>query len=371
MSQGTTGLLLVLTYRVECRCWNSRGQIWMINRNSVNWPCGLHASYTDMSSCLDPWFAAQPKENRTRTYNMPRGWESNPRPPDHKSDALTTKPRCSAAMNGNYEVYISSEVSIFTIHEQNRLRHNKTLARGRLSSANGCPTAVIPATPDTLKVRPHWYRYMTILRDPITRFFSEWMNVRSGRTWMESRLHCGGRDATIEEVPWCFEGSRWVEPTIDEYLACPGNMGINRMTRMLADLNLSDCYRLDSNKTKTERDEIMLASAKSNLAQFTAFGLTEYPEQTQALLEKSVTGMKFKSPLARDPDINYGTSYVILSDDVWNKMVDVNHLDVRLYQYAKDLFFQRLESVGVPVPAGQFEAVRVSENFIYKIVHVV
>ncbi|GFR95049.1 hypothetical protein ElyMa_006265000 [Elysia marginata] len=26
---------------------------------------------------------------------MRRGWESNPRPPDHKSDALTTEPRCS------------------------------------------------------------------------------------------------------------------------------------------------------------------------------------------------------------------------------------------------------------------------------------
>ncbi|RUS70331.1 hypothetical protein EGW08_021907 [Elysia chlorotica] len=186
----------------------------MINRNSVNWPCGLHASYTEMTSCLDKWFNAQPNENRKRKY-----------------------------------------------------------------------------------------RYMTILRDPITRFFSEWMNVRSGRTWMESRLHCDGRDATIEEVPWCFQGTRWVEPTLDEYIACPGNMGINRMTRMLANLSLSDCYRLDSNKTKAQREEIMLASAKYNLAHFTAFGLTEYPEQTQALIEKAVSGMKFKSPLERDPDI--------------------------------------------------------------------
>ncbi|GFR78385.1 zygote arrest protein 1 [Elysia marginata] len=26
---------------------------------------------------------------------MSRGWESNPRPPDYKSDALTIEPRCS------------------------------------------------------------------------------------------------------------------------------------------------------------------------------------------------------------------------------------------------------------------------------------
>ncbi|GFO45506.1 heparan-sulfate 6-o-sulfotransferase 2-like [Plakobranchus ocellatus] len=263
--------------RVECRCWNSRGQVWMINRNSVNWPCGLHASYTELTSCLDAWFSAQPNENRTRNY-----------------------------------------------------------------------------------------RYMTVLRDPVTRFFSEWMNVRGGRTWMESRLHCDGRDATIDEVPWCFQGSRWLEPTLDD-----GNMGINRMTRMLANLSLSDCYRQTSNKTKKERDEIMLASAKANLASFAAFGLTEYPKETQALIEKSVLGMTFKQPLSRDPDINYGTSYVIFSDIVWNKMVDANQLDVRLYQYAKDLFFQRLQAAGISRYVGEHEAMTVPDNYTYKLIKMV
>ncbi|GFR90019.1 hypothetical protein ElyMa_000807100, partial [Elysia marginata] len=30
--------------------------------------------------------------------NIHRGWKSNPRPPDHKSNALTTKPRCSTVV---------------------------------------------------------------------------------------------------------------------------------------------------------------------------------------------------------------------------------------------------------------------------------
>ncbi|GFR96061.1 hypothetical protein ElyMa_004444100, partial [Elysia marginata] len=29
------------------------------------------------------------------SYNKRCGWESNPRPLDHKSNVLTTKPRCS------------------------------------------------------------------------------------------------------------------------------------------------------------------------------------------------------------------------------------------------------------------------------------
>ncbi|GFS14322.1 hypothetical protein ElyMa_006743600 [Elysia marginata] len=33
--------------------------------------------------------------HESSSCNMRRGWESNPRPPDHKSDALTTEPRCS------------------------------------------------------------------------------------------------------------------------------------------------------------------------------------------------------------------------------------------------------------------------------------
>ncbi|GFS12056.1 rho GTPase-activating protein 7 [Elysia marginata] len=42
----------------------------------------------------------RPEENVDKflsqnSNNMRRGWESNPRPPDHKSNALTTEPRCS------------------------------------------------------------------------------------------------------------------------------------------------------------------------------------------------------------------------------------------------------------------------------------
>lgn len=62
---------------------------------------------------------------------------------------------------------------------------------------------------------------------------------------------------------------------LDEFMNCDSNLATNRQTRMLSDLALVGCY----NKTTTpslERDRIMLASAKRNLAGMSYFGLTEY-----------------------------------------------------------------------------------------------
>ncbi|RUS91074.1 hypothetical protein EGW08_001202 [Elysia chlorotica] len=209
---------------------------------------------------------------------------------------------------------------------------------------------------------------MTLIRDPVTRFYSEWLHIRRGATWKECRLHCDGRDATLEEVPWCFDGGNWRGASLEEFLNCRGNMGFNRMTYMLANLSLSDCYRLDSNKTREQRDEIMLASAKANLAKYIHFfGLTEYIKETEALFEKTFENLKFKRSI-QIKDAQTGSGYVMLSDYVWNRILDMNQLDVRLYQYAKDLFLQRLEAAGIRRSRRQYEAKLVSETFTYTIV---
>lgn len=62
---------------------------------------------------------------------------------------------------------------------------------------------------------------------------------------------------------------------LDEFASCDSNLAANRQTRMLSDLALVGCY----NKTSMpahERDRVMLASAKRNLAAMSYFGLTEY-----------------------------------------------------------------------------------------------
>lgn len=72
-----------------------------------------------------------------------------------------------------------------------------------------------------------------------------------------------------------ISGENWAGVTFDEFSQCDSNLAINRQTRMLSDLALIGCYNKSSIPAH-ERDRIMLASAKKNLASMSYFGLTEY-----------------------------------------------------------------------------------------------
>lgn len=63
--------------------------------------------------------------------------------------------------------------------------------------------------------------------------------------------------------------------SLEEFTSCDSNLATNRQTRMLSDLALVGCYN-KSSMPAHERDRIMLASAKRNLAAMSYFGLTEY-----------------------------------------------------------------------------------------------
>lgn len=77
------------------------------------------------------------------------------------------------------------------------------------------------------------------------------------------------------EIPPCYKGSTWRGVTLAEFTSCQSNLAANRQTRMLADLSLVGCYNATMNPTP-QSNEIMLASAKRNLAAMAFFGLTEY-----------------------------------------------------------------------------------------------
>lgn len=70
-------------------------------------------------------------------------------------------------------------------------------------------------------------------------------------------------------------GENWMGVSLDEFTSCESNLATNRQTRMLSDLALIGCYN-KSSMPAHERDRIMLASAKRNLAAMSYFGLTEY-----------------------------------------------------------------------------------------------
>lgn len=143
------------------------------------------------------------------------------------------------------------------------------------------------------------YFYVTLLREPIVRYLSEFRHVQRGATWKTARHWCLGRQATPTELPPCYNsklhliilsfknvlseeicavyvlGENWMGVSFDEFSSCDSNLATNRQTRMMSDLSLIGCYN-KSSMPGHERNRIMLASAKRNLAAMSYFGLTEY-----------------------------------------------------------------------------------------------
>ncbi|XP_075747487.1 heparan sulfate 6-O-sulfotransferase isoform X5 [Rhipicephalus microplus] len=210
------------------------------------------------------------------------------------------------------------------------------------------------------------YFYVTLLREPVARFLSEFRHVQRGATWRSSRHLCGGRAPTADELPFCFNGTDWRDVTFQEFLACPSNLAVNRQTRMLADLTLVGCYNRSS-MSEHERDLLLLASARKNLRSTAFFGLTEEQHLSQQLFEATF-GLRFVRPFEQlnetrstaaqgrvPPDdlkavrrSSRSDAMMVetkLASKLWEafSLKGLNHLDVQLYDYARKLMSERLQ----------------------------
>lgn len=115
----------------RCHCFRShRNENWLFSRYSTGWKCGLHADWTELTSCVDPEL--------------------------DKNEGETAKRR---------------------------------------------------------------YFYITLLREPIARYLSEFRHVQRGATWKNSRHWCLGRQATTEELPACYTG-KWGGSVTEEERMC-------------------------------------------------------------------------------------------------------------------------------------------------------
>ncbi|XP_072267264.1 heparan-sulfate 6-O-sulfotransferase 3 [Pyxicephalus adspersus] len=191
---------------------------------------------------------------------------------------------------------------------------------------------------DSQKNHRNFY-YITMLRDPVSRYLSEWKHVQRGATWKASLHVCDGRSPTPDELPTCYLGDDWSGVTLQEFMDCSYNLANNRQVRMLADLSLVGCYNLTF-MNESERNDILLQSAKNNLKNMAFFGLTEFQRKTQYLFERTFN-LKFISPFTQ-----FNTTRASNVDiDIWSRerIKELNYLDVQLYEYAKDLFLQRFQ----------------------------
>ncbi|KAL7835306.1 hypothetical protein SRHO_G00276530 [Serrasalmus rhombeus] len=191
--------------------------------------------------------------------------------------------------------------------------------------------------PGSLGLAGGKFYYITLLRDPVSRYLSEWRHVQRGATWKTSLHMCDGRTPTPQELPSCYEGSDWSGCTLQQFMDCPYNLANNRQVRMLADLSLVGCYNLSTLPEK-KRAQILLESAKKNLRDMAFFGLTEFQRKTQYLFERT-----FRLRFIR-PFVQYNSTRaagVDLDEGTVRHIEELNELDMRLYDYAKDLFQQR------------------------------
>ena len=180
------------------------------------------------------------------------------------------------------------------------------------------------------------YHYITILRDPIKRYLSEWKHVRRGATWKTARLVCNGKPANL---PFCYTGEDWTGVELTEFMDCKYNLARNRQARMLSNLTLVNCYN-ESTIDSDKRDEIILQSAKDNLLSMDYFGLTEFQKYSQQLFEYTF-GLEFIEPFAQLSVTH--SDKAKLTDEETDRVLKLNLLDIKLYQFAKDLFLQRVK----------------------------
>ena len=70
-----------------------------------------------------------------------------------------------------------------------------------------------------------------MLRDPVSRYLSEWKHVQRGATWKTSLHMCDGRSPTQDELPTCYAGDDWSGVALTEFMDCPSNLANNRQVR--------------------------------------------------------------------------------------------------------------------------------------------
>lgn len=180
------------------------------------------------------------------------------------------------------------------------------------------------------------YRYLTILRDPVTRYLSEWLHTRRGSDW--TNLHmCRGKKASPQDFPPCHKGLTWINVTLNDFIGCPTNPARNRQTYMLADMREVNCYNLTGMEDHVRQKRILL-SAKRNLRSMPFFALSEFMNESLFLLQKTI-GVTLKKQITKHSMTKVSSLH--LDQKIIKKIQELNKLDIELYEHAKKLFFLR------------------------------
>ena len=186
--------------------------------------------------------------------------------------------------------------------------------------------------------------FITSIRNPIDRYISEWKHYARGAIWADSRMLCGGKEYE-KTIPSCF-GENWKGVSLKTFTDCPYGLASNRQVRMLSNLGWQ-CYQnvLPINLTSPDyhyRMNRLLESAKANLEKkFSFFLVNEYRPQSQYLFEHTF-GVKFQVKFHQRSRTRAQHVLNNLSKQELDKVRALNQYDIKLYKFAKRLFYQRV-----------------------------
>ena len=191
--------------------------------------------------------------------------------------------------------------------------------------------------------------YITSLRDPVSRFVSEYLHVKRGAKWPVYAIECSLSNNSLfipsvflETVePKCeFFGDDRERVSIENFVNCNTNPAINRMAHMLAGYDTSECPP-NSNLSLQEMEQKVLNKAKENLENMAYFGVLEYTQESFQLFE-NVFSVKF----VKYPDFKVSASGSLrLSSQQLRAIRAVNHIDLDLYNWAVRLFKERIKKI--------------------------
>ena len=205
--------------------------------------------------------------------------------------------------------------------------------------------------------RMNRFHYVVILRHPLLRYVSEYLHVSRGACWERSFV-CDGEVMQNRKPPpfGCPEhfhcdrdrATRFIKNlTLERFTKCQDSWSVNRMTVSLADHEDATCWN-KTRYTREERDQLLLASAKSNLLNFSYFGISEFLSDSGLLFEKTF-GVLLRDPIDDlSPTQSQAGKFLKslkVDKEMYKKIIDNNRLDLELYKYALDIFKSRMRTI--------------------------
>jgi heparan sulfate 6-O-sulfotransferase HS6ST1 len=189
---------------------------------------------------------------------------------------------------------------------------------------------------------------MTMLRAPFERYVSEYEHVKRGATWKKAIRHCMEQPIYSNH---CYYGNDWSNVEWSAFLDCEYNLANNRQVRMLANYYELGCGKLKcwikgsncSLALKKRYEEDILENAKKNLVSMGFFGLAEYQSLSQYLFEKTFQNRFMFTKAFSVNKERVGLESVGLKLKCYkNDIYERNSLDVRLFEFARRIFFERV-----------------------------